>query len=91
MTYTFKSHEQPAMIGSPGVPDHPYRRKVFYALVGIVLALTGGMQNGLLTAVLPQLQGKAIDIFYNGGLFFNVRIKKWHIITGKISCITKIL
>ena len=57
VTYTFKSHEQPAMIGSPGVPDHPYRRKVFYALVGIVLAITGGMQNGLLTAVLPQLQG----------------------------------
>ena len=57
VTYTYKSHEQPAMIGSPGVPDHPARRKVLYALVGIVLAITGGMQNGLLTAVLPQLQG----------------------------------
>ena len=57
VTYTFKSHEQPFMIGSPGVPDHPTRRKVFYTLVGIVLALTGGMQNGLLIAGLPQLQG----------------------------------
>ena len=57
-TYTYKSHEQPTMYGSPGVPDHPFRRRIFYGMVGVILALTGGLQNGLLTGILPQLQGE---------------------------------
>ena len=45
------------MVGSPATPDHPTRRRLFYGLIGILIALTGGFQNGLLLASLPQVQG----------------------------------
>lgn len=45
------------MPGSPASPDHPVRRKVGYFLIGVYLAIIGGMTNGLLIANLTGLQG----------------------------------
>lgn len=55
--YIFKEHERPFMPGSPATPDHPVRRRIFYILIGLYLALAGGLQNGLLLANLTNLQG----------------------------------
>jgi hypothetical protein len=40
--WTFAPHEVPMMPGSPGSPAHPYSRRVAYALIGILVGLTGG-------------------------------------------------
>ncbi|MGV1684693.1 MFS transporter [Sphingopyxis sp. NJF-3] len=55
--YVFKPHERPFMPGSPASPDHPVRRKAFYFLIGLYLAIVGGFQNGLLIANLTAMQG----------------------------------
>src|SRR3546814_4967391 len=55
--YVFKPHERPFMPGSPASPDHPVRRKIFYFLIGLYLAIVGGFQNGLLVANLTAMQG----------------------------------
>ena len=55
--YQFKPHEQPIMVGSPANPDHPTLRKFCYLLVGILIGITAGFQNGLLVANLSQIQG----------------------------------
>lgn len=57
MAYVYKPHERPLMVGSPGSPEHPARRRVAYLLIGLLIGITGGFQNGLLMANLPQLQG----------------------------------
>ncbi|QLB20356.1 MFS transporter [Vespertiliibacter pulmonis] len=54
--YTFKPHEMPFMAGSPASPDHPVRRRIFYFLIGVLLSVTAGLQNGILMAAMPQLQ-----------------------------------
>lgn len=56
--YQLKPHERPTMPGSPATPDHPTNRRVLFGIIGILLALTGGFQNGLLLASLPQVQGQ---------------------------------
>lgn len=56
-TYTFKPHERPFMPGSPASPEQPAGRRVAYLVIGLLLGLTGGLQNGLLMANLPQIQG----------------------------------
>lgn len=55
--YVFKPHERPFMPGSPASPDHPVSRKIGYFLIGVYLAIVGGMTNGLLIANLTTLQG----------------------------------
>ena len=55
--YQFQPHERPFMPGSPATPEHPNLRRIGYALVGVLIALTGGFSNGLLLANLPQIQG----------------------------------
>ena len=55
--YVFKPHERPILAGSPATPDHPAERKAGYLLIGVYLAVLGGLQNGLLLANLPVLQG----------------------------------
>lgn len=55
--YQFKPHERPFMPGSPATPEHPGWRRVGYALVGALIAITSGLSNGLLLANLPQIQG----------------------------------
>lgn len=56
--YQFKPHEKPIMVGSPANPDHPTRRKFLYLLMGILIGITAGFQNGLLVANLNQIQGE---------------------------------
>lgn len=55
--YAFAPHERPFMPGSPANPDHPLWRRVGYALIGVLVAITSGLSNGLLLANLPQIQG----------------------------------
>src|SRR3954452_5922837 len=55
--YQFRPHERPFMPGSPATPEHPFGRRIGYALVGALIALTAGFSNGLLLANLPQIQG----------------------------------
>lgn len=55
--YIFKPHERPLMPGSPATPDHPFPRRIAYALIGVLISLTSGLSNGLLIANLPQIQG----------------------------------
>lgn len=55
--YEFQPHERPFMPGSPASPDHPAGRRIGYAAVGVLVALTAGLSNGLLLANLQALQG----------------------------------
>lgn len=50
-------HERPTFPGSPSTPLHPLRRRIQFAIVGVVVALTGGLSNALVTANLLNLQG----------------------------------
>jgi hypothetical protein len=56
-SYEFQPHERPLMPGSPATPDHPLPRRIGYFAIGLLLGITGGFLNGLLTANLPQIQG----------------------------------
>ncbi|MFT3755200.1 MAG: MFS transporter [Pseudoxanthomonas sp.] len=50
-------HERPALPGSASTPLHAPLRRVQYGIVGVIVALTGGLSNALVTANLPYLQG----------------------------------
>ncbi len=50
-------HERPTFPGSPSTPLHPLRRRIQFAVVGVIVALTGGLSNALVTANLVNLQG----------------------------------
>lgn len=50
-------HEKPAIPGSPSTPLHPTPKRIAYGLVGILVSLTGGLGNALVTANLTNLQG----------------------------------
>lgn len=65
--YVFKPHERPFMPGSPAQPDHPAGRKIGYLLIGLYLALIGGLQNGLLLASLTVMQGNLALTPVEGG------------------------
>jgi MFS family permease len=41
----------------PALPDHPLPRRVAYFAIGLLIAIAGGLANGLLTTNLPQIQG----------------------------------
>ncbi|WP_024689816.1 MFS transporter [Pseudomonas tremae] len=51
------AHERPTMPGSPSTPLHSDARRWAFALVGVIIALTGGLGNALVIANLPYLQG----------------------------------
>ncbi|AKT31531.1 MFS transporter [Pseudomonas syringae pv. actinidiae] len=51
------AHERPTMPGSPSTPLHSDARRWAFALVGVIVALTGGLGNALVVANLPYLQG----------------------------------
>ncbi|WP_268800480.1 MFS transporter [Pseudomonas huanghezhanensis] len=50
-------HERPTLPGSPSTPLHPTPKRLAFALVGVIVALTGGLGNALVVANLPYLQG----------------------------------
>ena len=53
----WEPHEKPTFPGSPSTPLHPTRRRIIYAAIGVLVAMTGGLSNALVTANLPNLQG----------------------------------
>ncbi|MFW3894824.1 MFS transporter [Pseudomonas bharatica] len=50
-------HEKPALPGSPSTPLHAPAKRMAFAAVGLLVAITGGLGNALVTANLPFLQG----------------------------------
>ncbi|MDG2521267.1 MFS transporter [Caulobacter segnis] len=54
---TLQPHERPQFPGSPATPDHPAARRMAYAAVGVLVAITGSLGNAVVTANLPQLAG----------------------------------
>ena len=57
MDYEFKPHERPTLAGSPANPDHPNQRRRLYFLIGILVGITGGLANALVTVNLAFAQG----------------------------------
>ncbi len=55
--WTYAPHEAPTMPGSPGSPAHPPSRKLAYAIVGVLLGLTGGFGNALVAVNTTTLAG----------------------------------
>ncbi|MBJ6121477.1 MFS transporter [Sphingomonas mollis] len=55
--WTFAPHEVPVMPGSPGSPDHPHHRRLAYGLIAVLLGLTAGFGNALISANTYTLQG----------------------------------
>lgn len=51
-------HEKPALPGSPAMPDHAPWERMCYALVALLVGITGGLGNALFTANLPTIQGQ---------------------------------
>ncbi|WP_426267026.1 MFS transporter [Sphingomonas sp. LHG3443-2] len=80
-TYQFAPHERPFMPGSPATPDHPLPRRIAYAVIGLFVALTAGMSNGLLLANLPQIQG-ALGITQAEGAWLTGAYAMTNICTG---------
>jgi MFS family permease len=54
----WQEHEKPSMPGSPSMPWHPPWRRLAYALVAVLVGITGALGNGLVSANLPVLQGQ---------------------------------
>ncbi|WP_138763083.1 MFS transporter [Pseudomonas lactis] len=55
--HTWKPHERPSLPGSPSTPLHPTRKRWLFAMVGVLVAITGGLGNALVIANLQYLQG----------------------------------
>ncbi|WP_085810790.1 MFS transporter [Sphingomonas sp. TZW2008] len=55
--WQFAPHELPTMPGSPGSPAHPWRRRIAYVLVAVLVGLTGGFGNALIAANTTSLGG----------------------------------
>ncbi|WPN96392.1 MFS transporter [Pseudomonas sp. MUP55] len=55
--HTWQPHERPSLPGSPSTPLHPTHKRWLYALVGVLVAITGGLGNALVIANLQYLQG----------------------------------
>lgn len=51
-------HEKPFLPGSPAAIAHAWPRRVAYALVAILVGITGGLGSALVIANLPVLQGQ---------------------------------
>jgi len=60
--YVFKPHERPTLPGSPANPDHPVGRRMGYMAVGLLIALTSGLGNALITVNLGFVQG-ALNLY----------------------------
>jgi len=56
-SYVFKPHERPTLPGSPANPDHPGRRRLGYLAIGLLIGITGGLGNALVTVNIAFAQG----------------------------------
>lgn len=54
----WEDHEKPVLPGSASTPWHPPQRRLAYALVALLVGITGGLGNALVTANLPFMQGQ---------------------------------
>jgi MFS family permease len=55
--WTFAPHERAVMPGSPASPAHPLGRQIAYAAIAILVGITGGLGNALISVNLTTLQG----------------------------------
>ncbi len=55
--WAFAAHEAPVMPGSPGSPHHPHPRRLAYGSISVLLGLTAGFGNALISANTYTLQG----------------------------------
>ena len=55
--HTWQPHERPSLPGSPSTPLHSNPKRWAFALVGVLVAITGGLGNALVIANLQYLQG----------------------------------
>jgi hypothetical protein len=53
----WQPHEKPALLGSPSTPEHSTPKRIAYGVVGLLVCLTGGAGNAVVTANLQNLQG----------------------------------
>ena len=54
----WEDHEKPTLPGSASMPWHPPHRRAAYAAVALLVGITGGLGNALVSANLPFLQGQ---------------------------------
>ncbi|WP_305804459.1 MFS transporter [Stenotrophomonas sp. YIM B06876] len=54
----WEEHEKPTMPGSASMPWHAPRTRIAYAGVGLLVGITGGLGNALVSANLPYFQGQ---------------------------------
>jgi MFS family permease len=54
---TLQPHEKPTLMGSPATPDHHWRLRLAYAAIGVLVAITGGLGNAVVTANIQSLAG----------------------------------
>ncbi|WFN87275.1 MFS transporter [Agrobacterium pusense] len=55
-TWDFPEHERPVVAGSPATPEHAVTLRTAYALVAILVGLTGGLGNALVMVNVTELQ-----------------------------------
>ncbi len=55
--WDFLPHEIPAIPGSPGSVEHQTRHRIAYGVIAVLLGLTGGFGNALISANTYTLQG----------------------------------
>lgn len=54
--WDFPEHEKPVVAGSPATPDHTLTLRIAYALIAILVGLTGGLGNALVMVNITELQ-----------------------------------
>lgn len=54
----WEEHEKPTLPGSPAMPYHTPAVRAAYACVALLVGITGGLGNALVTANLPTIQGQ---------------------------------
>jgi MFS family permease len=54
----WEEHEKPAIPGSASMPWHPPHIRLAYAFVALLVGITGGLGNALMTVNLPTIQGQ---------------------------------
>ena len=55
--HAWQPHERPSLPGSPSTPLHSTPKRWLFAMVGVLVAITGGLGNALVIANLQYLQG----------------------------------
>lgn len=52
------AEEKPTLPGSPAAIAHPVYKRILYFVIGLVVAISGSLSNGFITANLPLIQGE---------------------------------